>query len=143
MKALSLWQPWASAIPAGLKRIETRSWPTKHRGRLAIASTRSIPKEFHRTAEVLFNSNSNAFARCGICSPDALPLGCVVATCDVVDCVLMTPEFIAGIEPLEREWGLYEPGRWAWMLAAVAPFSYPVPIARGGQRVWNWNEEAA
>ena len=26
MKAISLWQPWASAIALGAKRIETRSW---------------------------------------------------------------------------------------------------------------------
>lgn len=33
LRILSLWQPWASAIAAGIKRIETRSWwtcPTEH-----------------------------------------------------------------------------------------------------------------
>lgn len=28
MRALSLWQPWASAIAAGAKKIETRGWST-------------------------------------------------------------------------------------------------------------------
>lgn len=32
MKAISLWQPWASAIAVGAKRVETRSWATKYRG---------------------------------------------------------------------------------------------------------------
>lgn len=27
MKAVSLWQPWASLIACGAKTIETRSWP--------------------------------------------------------------------------------------------------------------------
>jgi hypothetical protein len=36
MKALSLWQPWATLVSIGAKRIETRSWPTKYRGPLAI-----------------------------------------------------------------------------------------------------------
>ncbi|MCL2331658.1 MAG: ASCH domain-containing protein [Proteobacteria bacterium] len=36
MKTLTLWQPWAGAIAAGLKKYETRGWPTKHRGLLAI-----------------------------------------------------------------------------------------------------------
>lgn len=27
MKALTLWQPWASLIAVGVKAIETRSWP--------------------------------------------------------------------------------------------------------------------
>jgi hypothetical protein len=36
MKAISLSQPWASAIALDLKSIETRSWQTKYRGRIAI-----------------------------------------------------------------------------------------------------------
>ena len=36
MKALSLWQPHAQAIAAGLKPYETRHWPTRYRGPIAI-----------------------------------------------------------------------------------------------------------
>ncbi|MET8866504.1 ASCH domain-containing protein [Nonomuraea sp. NPDC004580] len=36
MIALSVRQPWAYAITAGLKPIENRTWPTRHRGLLAI-----------------------------------------------------------------------------------------------------------
>lgn len=36
MKALSLWQPWATLIQVGVKWIETRSWRTAYRGPLAI-----------------------------------------------------------------------------------------------------------
>ncbi len=36
MKALTLWQPWASLVALGVKTIETRSWSTKYRGPLAI-----------------------------------------------------------------------------------------------------------
>ena len=36
---LSMHQPWASLLVAGIKRVEGRSWPTRHRGRLWIAST--------------------------------------------------------------------------------------------------------
>uniref|UniRef100_A0A6M3J354 ASCH domain-containing protein n=1 Tax=viral metagenome TaxID=1070528 RepID=A0A6M3J354_9ZZZZ len=32
MKAISLWQPWASAMALGWKKIETRSWGTSYRG---------------------------------------------------------------------------------------------------------------
>ena len=39
MKAISLHQPWASMIAQGTKTIETRFWPTKHRGDLLIVST--------------------------------------------------------------------------------------------------------
>ncbi len=40
MKALSLHQPWATYITQGQKTIETRTWPTGHRGDLLIVSTK-------------------------------------------------------------------------------------------------------
>jgi hypothetical protein len=36
MKAISLWNPWAYAVPLGLKGVETRSWATNYRGPIAI-----------------------------------------------------------------------------------------------------------
>lgn len=39
IKAISLHQPWASTIAQGSKTIETRTWPTDHRGDLLIVST--------------------------------------------------------------------------------------------------------
>jgi len=36
MKCLSVRQPYAALNVAGLKQIETRSWPTSHRGRILI-----------------------------------------------------------------------------------------------------------
>lgn len=39
MKAIRLWQPWASLIALGHKTIETRSWPTKYRGPLWWATS--------------------------------------------------------------------------------------------------------
>ena len=36
MKAITLHQPWASAIALGRKTYETRSQPTRYRGLLAI-----------------------------------------------------------------------------------------------------------
>ena len=53
MKALTVIQPWASAIAVGTKRIETRSWATKYRGPLLIhagKSTAYLPKLYKRGA---------------------------------------------------------------------------------------------
>jgi activating signal cointegrator 1 len=43
MKALSLTQPWASLVAIGAKQIETRSWSTRYRGRVAIHAAASFP----------------------------------------------------------------------------------------------------
>ena len=53
MKALSIWQPWASLIMSGHKKIETRSWPAPYsiRGqRIAIASTKTIRPDQRQAA---------------------------------------------------------------------------------------------
>lgn len=39
MQAISIHQPYASLIATGIKKIEHRSWKTKHRGNLLICST--------------------------------------------------------------------------------------------------------
>src|SRR5215472_2285942 len=41
MKALSVCQPWAWAIVHGLKTVENRYRPTRHRGPLVIHASRS------------------------------------------------------------------------------------------------------
>lgn len=38
-KCMSMHQPWASLLIAGIKKHEGRSWYTSHRGRLWIAAT--------------------------------------------------------------------------------------------------------
>jgi len=39
LKALSVRQPWAGLIAAGLKTIEVRTWATSHRGPLLICAS--------------------------------------------------------------------------------------------------------
>lgn len=43
LPAISLWEPYATFIVAGLKKIETRNWSTNKRGRFVIAATASKP----------------------------------------------------------------------------------------------------
>ena len=86
MKAITIWQPYAQAIALGLKKFETRSWATKYRGKLAIhASLKPLSKECKLLAEK-YNIKDCA-------------LGEVIVVADLVDCVLMTEEFIQTIYP--------------------------------------------
>ena len=43
MKAISLWQPWASAVARRAKFNETRHWATSYRGTLAIHAAKRFP----------------------------------------------------------------------------------------------------
>lgn len=143
MKALTIWQPWAAALAAGIKVYETRSWPTKYRGTLAI---HAASKSFH----VCWNRFTKDAARETICrrlelptdfdSEANFPLGCVLATAELVDCVEITPEFAATLSSDELALGDYTPGRYAWKLVNVKKFANPVPV-RGWQGLWNWEPE--
>jgi hypothetical protein len=53
MKAVSIKQPWASLIAAGVKTLEIRQWPTEHRGPLLIVSSRRPVLDGHRHGQAL------------------------------------------------------------------------------------------
>lgn len=40
VKAISLWEPWASLMRSGAKTVETRSWYTSYRGPLLICAAK-------------------------------------------------------------------------------------------------------
>ncbi len=151
MKAISLWQPWASAIAVGAKRIETRHWPTKYRGPLAIhAAKRKVVTEL-----VHYHScwNWQGALRAAGWQPskfnhnvECLPFGAIVATCELVDCrptgtfsvaELDTPRRPLGgfadlYEWSERQMGNFELGRFGWVLDNIEPLPEPIPW-RGSQ----------
>jgi len=41
IRAISVKQPWANMIASGEKTLETRTWPTRHRGPLLIVSSKA------------------------------------------------------------------------------------------------------
>lgn len=45
MKAICLKQPYASLVIDGIKKLETRTWRTKHRGLLGICSSMKPDRE--------------------------------------------------------------------------------------------------
>jgi hypothetical protein len=159
MKAISLWQPWASAIAVGAKRYETRGWEATADGRrfmgwLAIhASKRTkYPKEeggepLQDTYEDLLMQSTpsfNLFVEAGQVRWETLPLGAVVAvawlkTCHGTENLQVTDE--------ERMWGNYGPGRFAWEFTEVWRLNTPLPV-RGEQKLFGvqmpdrWQDQA-
>ena len=125
MKAITLWQPWASAMAFGWKKIETRSWSTNHRGPLFIhAAKKRIgwPSLYIQGAfdDVAFQ-------------PSDLPLGCILCSVDLIDCKKITipnrPDMA------ERQFGDYTHGRFMWITENLKIFK-PIPF-RGNQGFFN------
>src|SRR5579859_5567435 len=44
IKAISLWEPWASLVARGVKRHETRHWSTDYRGPIAICAAKTLDR---------------------------------------------------------------------------------------------------
>lgn len=124
VKALSLWQPWASAIALGHKKIETRHWATKYRGPIAIHAA----KRFQREQRV-FASTERTLGRL----PERLPFGAIVAIA-VLDEIVPIEQLVPS--PIERMYGDYSPGRYGWILENIQALAEPIPFV-GRQGLFN------
>src|SRR2546430_14165246 len=87
VKAISLWQPWATAVAIGAKTIETRNWWTGYRGRLAIHAAKKDTPELR---EFFAWHACDALRKAGITSFEQLPLGAIIATCRLTECLHTT-----------------------------------------------------
>ena len=126
MRALTLWQPWASAIAVGMKRMETRSWGTTYRGPLAIHAARRPmgPGELELLEDYPLPYGASD-----------VPLGAIVATCTLADVVRCNGAMV--VDVVEDAWGDFSEGRFAWVLTDVAPLRSPIPMP-GARGLWEW-----
>lgn len=105
MKAISLWQPWASLIRMQVKTVETRSWKTDYRGDLLICAAQKknkMIKEYYYqnirprlydvfpiSATAKYIDSSYRFYEY-----DDFPIGQALAIANLVDCQKITLELI-------------------------------------------------
>lgn len=130
-KALSLWEPWATAMRLGVKQNETRSWPTSYTGDLIICASKR--KMTMQDLDILY----------GIIDPPSpyfykIPYGCAVCIVELMDCIPSAAFHGARALPLpqrEAALGNYEIGRWIWRTLKLRPLKEPVPI-KGHQGLW-------
>lgn len=135
MKALTIWQPWASLLAMGLKKYETRSWKTNHRGPMAIHAAKKpikevekflLPEAYIEIMKLLENKPLKD-----------MPTSCIVGIGKLAECHLIDEEFIKKLSPIEKLLGDYTPGRYAWEFKEMKPLSLPL-AAKGSQGIWNW-----
>ena len=131
IKALSLWEPWATLMRTGAKTIETRSWPTSYRGPLLICAAKKYVTKamfFHMPLEILAAIGAPTLPRLH----RRLHYGQAVAVVRLVECL---PTGSAGLRGWpwrdEEAFGDYSPGRWAWCSTNLRRID-PFPV-RGSQ----------
>jgi activating signal cointegrator 1 len=156
IKIITLHQPWASLVALRLKGNETRSWHTKYRGLLAIhAGLRPIKRD--KDSPILYTTtwgdgDGFGFEKLNQALSQDLPLGAIVAICELTDCRMMRDQrdrrhlnpgayiYINQQTPLEIATGDWKEGRYAWKLENV--LALPTPIAcRGYQGLRNLPDE--
>jgi hypothetical protein len=150
MKCVSLWQPWATLMAIGAKQNETRSWPTSHRGPLAIQAAKRWTKaqrEFCQHPRV-----RKRLEAAGIYAADLLPRGSVVCVVDLFelrrtdDLVEQAQKDLLGPSVLDLSldelcFGDYTPGRWIWRTRNVQKLD-PIPC-RGYQGLFEIDDPIA
>lgn len=154
MKLLSLWEPWASLMAIGAKRIETRSWSTGYRGWLAIHAAKRWTKN-----EIFFSQFGPCAAALGANWEPAL--GGIVAVVKLIDCtrierclcssrktdgdaldwnIDLNPTPCTSCQDIgchprgldlaypESEFGNYDEGRFAWFTDNLFRLPEPIPF---------------
>ena len=128
MKAITIKQPFASLIAAGIKEYEFRTWKTNYRGEILIHAGRGVDKKA-----------MSKFSGYGL----EYPSGCIAAKAVLVDCIQVDDVFrklLAKKNPAvyhsivkHKEWEGY-----AFKLEKVERVE-PIP-AKGKLSIWEYEE---
>lgn len=127
MKALTIKQPAASLIIQGDKKYEFRSWKTKYRGTILIHAGKGIDKP--------------SITRLKKYLPKELPSSSIIGTVDILDCILITPEFKEQL--LLENKDIYmraSIGDYAWKLDNIVIFDKQIE-AKGKLSLWDYDIE--
>jgi hypothetical protein len=100
MRALTIRQPWAGLIMAGIKTVENRTWQTKHRGLLVVHAGRIDRQPMAEHGHLLGTS--------------PVVTGAIIGTVRVVGCV----------RDADSRWAI--DGNWHWLLADPQPLAEPI-----------------
>lgn len=147
IRAISLWEPWATAWAIGLKRGETRSWQPSDEAMgqpLAICSAKterdpetgeSLRDWFHCRLETC-EASSRAFEAAGIHVWRDLPRGHVIAICNLH--IVRSTTGADLTRGLEATWGNFSAGRYVWLPEKMTRLDTPIPVV-GRQGLFWWD----
>jgi len=108
VQAITLDQPWASLVMAGINDVEYRTWRTNYRGRLAVHAGSGIDREG-------MNEHGRLLAD--------YPHGAILGTVELVD----------SVRDSASPWAIAD--NWHWLLADPWPLETPI-AAKGKLGLW-------
>lgn len=126
IRAISLWEPWASLMRCGAKTIETRSWaaPRQYWGQpLLICGS----KRWSRDQELCLRDPRVRRALRGA-GPDDLCMGRAAAIVDLVECRSTNDPAPCGVSEDELAFGDFSADRFGWRTANLRADFEPFPV---------------
>lgn len=125
MKAISLWQPWASLWIRDRKKYETRHWTHKYRGWVAVHAAKKTltKKELLALTPGLLAICKEEFSA-GWSQEWRLPYGMIIGAVYLEEPIKSQRVFWEGLHagnPEEILMGDFSYGRYAWPKSKVAP----------------------
>lgn len=147
MKAISLWQPWASLWCSPRKRHETRHWKTPHRGWIAVHAAKI---DICNALEKCVDNMADLRQIQEICIDEYgghwiqdLPRGHIVGVVRLIDVIPTELVKRAPASPAEFEdelLGNFAPGRYAWLRTDFKLLERPIPY-KGRQNIFDVPDE--
>lgn len=137
MQAISLIQPWATLVVAGFKSFETRNWQTSHRGPLLIHAAKKRSKVIDEMCDM--EPFLSHILKAGYAGPSDLPRGSIIGIVELLHCH-KAENVEEHISAVERAFGDFRSGRWAWQLDLPSKLDIPVTF-RGALGIFDVPDE--
>lgn len=126
MKVLTIRQPWATLIMAGLKEYEFRSWKTNYRGEVLIHAGKTIDREAEKRLKKYLQ--------------DKLPTGKILGKVNLMDCIKVTPQFLSELRKVNPD--IYAKSvfkeEYAWNVKVLEKFD-ELTETKGKLGLWNYD----
>lgn len=149
MKALTIWQPWATLIMAGAKPYEFRRWDYRTRersieGQRIVIHAGARPLKLAEVKDILVRIEDRISSLIPerarplldrICAADR-GQGIVPLAAGLGTAVLGKPRRISALFK-SHDSDRIDHHMWAWPLTEIEPWIEPIPV-RGLQGFWNW-----
>lgn len=130
MKTLSIKNPWAYLIAAGIKDVENRSWPTKHRGKILIHATRKDAHQDFTAHSLLTPAQFNLLS-----NEDKIKL---LDKNFVRSAIIGEVEIVGCVDNSKSVWA--EPRQWHWELKNPVLYERPIMGVNGSLSLWDFKQ---
>ena len=140
MKAISIKQPWAYLIAAGIKDIENRTWkcPEKYIGQRVLIHASAKPFAWHSVVDELTSDMAWVAIRNGYNGRwlRDLQCGAIIGSVEIVDCVINHSSIWAEKTALPEQ--LDNKCIWNWVLVNPILFDEPILDVKGKLGFWDY-----